>query len=428
MPNKFDNYLVPTVQHPLNATVSVPGSKSLTNRYLVLNYLSNVPVKLHNQLVSRDTELMEQALEQLRNSSAGSEVVIDTGLAGTVMRFVPPLAALRTGLTHFDGDSQARMRPMGPILDGLEAIGTEVVRKNGDYLPFSICGSGKVNGGRLEIDASTSSQFVSGLLLSAAAFENPTEIVHIGNQLPSLAHIDMTINVLNKCGVVVQTEESDGKIAWTVQPSAIQVPETVIEPDLSNAGPFLAAALANPNGGVVRILNWPKVTTQPGNEFLKILPSMGATIERIEGQLVDTVQISSSGTIRGIDIDLSRAGEITPTVAALCALANSPSTLRGIGHLRGHETDRLVALVTEIRKLGREAEIIEGGTAIQIGQYPEDGLKSAVIESYNDHRMATFGAIVGLKIPRTEVTNIETTAKTMPDFVQMWENMLQGDA
>jgi 3-phosphoshikimate 1-carboxyvinyltransferase len=336
---------------------------------------------------------------------------IDCGLAGTVMRFVPALASLATGQIDFDGDLAARKRPMKTTIDSLRALGVIV---NGEGLPFSILGSGEVAGGEIEIDASASSQFVSGLLLVGAKFKNGLSISHVGKHLPSMPHIDMTIDCLQKRGV---DAKKIGPASWRVEPGQISGGEIRIEPDLSNAGPFLAAAMVV--GGKVTIKNWPRTTTQVGNDFDGILQRMGAKIERIENDLV----ISGTGEITGIDIDLSTGGELTPVIAALAALANSPTTIRGVAHLRGHETDRLSALVNEINSIGGDATETPDGMSINPSK-----LRGGLWRSYEDHRMATAGAIIGLRIPGIEIEDITVTSKTIPQFVALWNQLIAGNS
>lgn len=335
---------------------------------------------------------------------------IDCGLAGTVMRFVPPMAALATGLIEFDGDTAARRRPMQTTIESLRQLGVEVVG-HPDSLPFAIVGKGSIRGGEITIDASKSSQFVSGLLLSAARFDEGLVLHHSGEHLPSLPHIDMTIQTLRQRGVGAA---QIGPASWEVKPGEIGGGRIQIEPDLSNAGPFLAAALVA--GGSVEIPNWPAETTQVGAMFPELLTKMGAEASLDEGVL----KVSGSGEIHGIDADLSAAGELTPTIAALAALADSPSRLTGIAHLRGHETDRLSALVTEINRLGGKATELADGIEIEPAE-----LHGGLWHCYEDHRMATAGAIIGLRVPGVEVEDIAATSKTMPEFPQLWRSMLE---
>lgn len=412
---------------PLNAAVELPGSKSLNNRELVLSALADAPTLLTGTLASRDSSLMIDALRalgtQLDVNTDGSILVtpkpfdrsatIDCGLAGTVMRFVPPVSVLANGEVKFDGDEGARRRPMHTTIDSLRALGTSVTDEGAAALPFTVHGAGKVAGGEITIDASASSQFVSGLLLAAARYENGLTLRHEGEHLPSMPHIEMTLDCLRKRGVKVSTPEP---AVWRVEPGMISGGEVQIEPDLSNAGPFLAAAMVA--GGSVFVKGWPDSTTQVGDEFDGILQKMGASIVREN----DGLKITGSGNIHGIDIDLSIGGELTPVIAALAAIADSPTVIRGVAHLRGHETDRLAALAAEINRIGGIARETADGLEID----PSNNLHGALWQTYEDHRMATAGAIIGLRVPGIEIEDITTTSKTMPNFAELWKNMLEA--
>ncbi|GGS73130.1 3-phosphoshikimate 1-carboxyvinyltransferase [Nonomuraea spiralis] len=413
----------PTAAAPVIASVRLPGSKSVTNRALLLAALADGPGVVRQALRSRDADLMVSALRALgatltavreTTDSVDWEVTpgpvrggarVDAGLAGTVMRFVPPMAALADGPVFFDGDPYARKRPMGPILDALRALGARI---DNDALPFTI--SGPLTGGEVTIDASGSSQFVSGLMLTAARFEKGVTIRHVGPPVPSQPHIEMTVHMLREAGVRVDDAERD---VWRVEPGPIAARDMTVEPDLSNAAPFLAAALVT--GGTVTVPGWPEETTQPGDALRGLLTALGATVTRDGDDLV----VTGTGEVKGLDADLHEVGELTPTIAALAALATTPSRLRGVGHLRGHETDRLAALATEINSLGGDVEETADGLIIR----PRP-LRGGVFHSYDDHRMATAGAVIGLAVPGVEVENIATTAKTLPEFVQMWAAML----
>ena len=423
MTSTHDYWLAPH-GHRLNATVELPGSKSLTNRELLLSAIADEPTLLISPLVSRDSKLMIAALESLgvHFEWQGSNLLvtpgelkgpatIDCGLAGTVMRFVPTLATLALGEIRFDGDEGARRRPMDTTIESIRALGVEVEAESLS-LPFTVIANGQVAGGELRIDASKSSQFVSGLLLVAARFENGLTLHHTGHELPSLPHIEMTLETLRQRGVNAYSMDER---TWRVEPGTISGGRKVIEPDLSNAGPFLAAAMVA--GGTVRIPNWPEKTTQVGAEFARILPMMGAEIS-IEN---DMLAITGTGKIQGLDIDLSIGGELAPVIAALAALAETPSRITGIAHLRGHETDRLAALTTEINRIGGKAKELPDGLEIEPA-----ALHGAKWQSYEDHRMATAGAIIGLRVPGIEVENIATTSKTMPNFVDLWQTMLEA--
>jgi 3-phosphoshikimate 1-carboxyvinyltransferase len=419
------DWKAPTPANPINAKLSLPGSKSLTNRELVLAALAESPSTLRSPLHSRDSRLMVEALRSLGttivevpgDSPYGADWVvtpgelvgsttIDCGLAGTVMRFMPPVAALALGPTTFDGDASARRRPMSTTISSLRALGVDVADEGRGALPFTVHGSGRVTGGELTIDASSSSQFVSGLLLAAARFENGLDLRHSGERLPSLPHIEMTIDVLRERGVKVTSPELG---RWVVEPGPIAGRDIAIEPDLSNAAPFLIAAIVT--GGSVTITGWPAATTQVGNDLLELLPTFGAVVSR-EG---DAVTVSAGKSIQGVALDLTTGGELAPNLVALAALASGPSTITGIGHIRHHETDRLAALATEINKLGGKVTELEDGLHIEPAE-----LHGGQWLSYEDHRMATSGAIIGLRMPGVEVENIACTSKTLPEFAQLW--------
>lgn len=416
----------PTASAPLRARVSIPGSKSWTNRALILAAQATEPSTMIAPLRSRDTELMAQALRTLGVGvdTAGSDdrdwlvtpgpiigpATVDCGLAGTVMRFLPPLAATGAGEITFDGDEQARVRPMGTILAALRELGADI---DGDMLPFTLHGKGSLPGGTVRIDASASSQFVSGLLLSGAGYTEGITVVHDGKPVPSLPHIEMSVAALRSVGVLV---DDSGANTWRVEPGPVAPWTMPIEPDLSNATPFLAAAAVA--GGTVTIPHWPAATTQPGDAIRGILSAMGVESALVAGELT----VTGSGTLTGIDLDLHDVGELTPTVAALALFADSPSVLRGIGHLRGHETDRLAALASNIIGLGGTAVELPDGLRIE----PAD-LHGGYWPSWADHRMATAGAIVGLRVPRVLVQDIGTTAKTLPGFDRMWHRMLGAE-
>ena len=415
----------PDAHAPVRATVTVPGSKSQTNRTLILAALATAQgtSTIRGALRSRDTDLMIGALRTLglRIDGEGSELTvggalnpgaaarIDCGLAGTVLRFVPPLAALSTTVVEFDGDEQARARPIAPLLEALRGLGVEI---DGGGLPFRVRGRGAVTGGPVRIDASASSQFVSGLLLCGAAFTQGLEVLHTGDSVPSAPHIAMTVAMLRQAGVEVDHATAN---RWAVRPGPVAARAWDVEPDLSNAVPFLAAALVT--GGVVRIAGWPQDSVQPADTIIGILRMLGSTVRQSDSHL----EVEGPAGYRWFDIDLHDVGELAPSVAALAALAEpgSVSRLSGIAHLRGHETDRLEALRTEINSLG--GDCVETPDGLVIAAEP---LHGGVWHSYADHRMATAGAIVGLRTPGVEVEDIATTAKTLPGFPEMWAQML----
>lgn len=416
------SWTAPQAPGPLHWETSIPGSKSITNRAYVLAALSDSPSTIHAPLDSRDTRLMEQALIAMgvgfSHSGTTVEVTpgllhgaqVNCGLAGTVMRFLPPVAALANGPVRMDGDEQARARPMHTTIQALRDLGVGV---EGDSLPCTIISRGVPEGGEVVVDASASSQFISGLLLSGARYRRGITVIHRGGALPSLPHIEMTVAMLREAGVRVR----EGENTWVVEPGPIAGRQWHIEPDLSNATPFLAAAAVA--GGEVSIRDWPAQTTQPGDEIRAILAEMGVDVAKHDTAL--TVTSSLGAQLHGIERDMGAVGELTPTVAALCALADSPSRLTGIAHLRGHETDRLKALASNLNGLGGSVSELEDGLYIEPA-----ALQGGPWRAWADHRMATAGAIIGLRVPGVEVDDIATTTKTMPGFKAMWENMLHG--
>ena len=448
-----------------NALVHIPGSKSLTNRYLLLAALADSPSYLRAPLRSRDSALMIEALRQL---GAGIELVptdspfgpdvkvtplnfaqpgsaqavsIECGLAGTVMRFVPALAALLPGDFAFDGDPHARQRPMGPVLEGLRQLGVQVECEQGENaLPFVLRSPGLASAEDVSeapvvrIDASTSSQFVSALLLMAPRLPQGMVLVHEGSSVPSIPHIQMTVEALRQMGIRVQehypnqgNEAEGGEYRWTVHPGSFPGFEMTIEPDLSNAGPFLAAAVVT--GESVTIPHWPAPaadssagTTQVGDMWRELLPALGAQVRYAEGRL--TVTGPAQLPEGDFSFDLSAGGELAPTMAAACAFVKGRVELTGIAHLRGHETDRLAALAAEINRLGGSAHDTADSLVIEAPIPAAAEAAPVLARTYDDHRMATFAAIIGLRRPNVVVQNVATVAKTMPEFTAMWEDML----
>lgn len=422
----------PRIDQPLQAELSIPGSKSLTNRYLILASIADEPSRVRAPLHSRDTELMAGALRALdvevtETDDAGPfgsdwlikpperigpvDAAIDCGLAGTVMRFIPPVAALSASTISFDGDESARRRPMTTTIQSLRDLGVRVDDGGRGGLPFTTSGSPAIRGGHVTLDSGASSQFVSGLLLAGCRYELGVDISHVGDQVPSGPHIEMTTEALRDAGLVVDDSEPN---RWIVEPGIPRGLDVAVEPDLSNAAPFAAAALVA--GGTVLIRDWPTWTTQAGDRIRSILESFGAdlTLDR------DGLSVTGTGEFPGIDIDLHDVGELTPVVAAIAALAASPSRLTGIAHLRGHETDRLAALTTELTKLGGRVTQTETGLDITPAE-----LHGGVFETYHDHRMAMAAAVLGLRVPGVQIADVGTTAKTLPEFPELWSTLAQ---
>jgi 3-phosphoshikimate 1-carboxyvinyltransferase len=435
----------PTATDPVDAVVTVPGSKSATNRALVLASLADQPGYVRRPLRSRDSLLMAEGLralgtgiEDILNSSTGvpgggdawrifperhslpgplaAPAQVDVGNAGTVMRFLPPVAALADGAVHFDGDPRSHERPLGGVIDALRALGARIEDEGRGALPLTVHGTGGLVGGTVTVDASSSSQFVSALLLSGPRFQHGVEVRHSGGTVPSLPHIRMTVEMLRAAGAQVDAPEDGGEPdVWRVSPGALLGRDIVVEPDLSNAAPFLAAALVT--GGTVIVRDWPERTSQPGDQLRDLFTRMGGSCELTP----EGMRLTGTGRVHGLDADLHEVGELAPVIAAVAALADSPSHLSGIAHLRLHETDRLKALADEVNGLGGDVTETEDG--LRITPRP---LRGGVFHTYEDHRLATAAAVIGLVVKGVQVENVGTTAKTLPDFPGLWDTMLHA--
>jgi 3-phosphoshikimate 1-carboxyvinyltransferase len=442
----------PAADGPVSARVRLPASKSITNRALVLAALSDGPDPVSvitNPLRARDTLLAAAAVRALgaaideENTESrtawrvtpgqpapGSAVSVDVGNAGTVMRFLPGLAALTSAVVAFDGDTRARQRPVGPILGALRRLGAHIEDGGRAAVPFTVHGRGAVRGGTVVLDASGSSQLVSGLLLSAPRFDEGIEIRHEGAPVPSAPHIAMTVRMLRAAGADVFELRSGAAIpssgapgpgqrpdAWRVRPGRLALGTVTVEPDLSNAGPFLAAALVT--GGTVTIADWPRDSLQAAGAILDVLARMGARCE----VGADGLTITGTGRIRGITADLRDVNELAPVLTAAAAVAESPSVFTGLAHTRTHETDRLAALAKEINALG--GDITELPDGLQIRPRPLRARAAGrPFGSYDDHRMVMAAAVLGLVVPGIRVAGADTVAKTFPDFTHVWAGML----
>ncbi len=412
----------------MRASVRLPGSKSMTARALVLAAISPGPGTLRDPLRARDTDLMADGLRALgtdistvddhrwtvRPRALRGPAHVDVGLAGTVMRFLPPVAALAHGPVTFDGDERARERPLAPLLHALADLGVAMTVGPGGGLPVEISGTGRVGGADVTIDASTSSQLVSGLLLAAPRFDRGLRVRHVGPPMPSAPHLGMTVEMLRSAGATVDDSVAD---VWAVQPGGLVGRMWTVEPDLSGAAPFLAAALVT--GGEVTVPGWPERTTQPGDRLRDLLTAMGARVT-VDG---DGLTVRGTGRIRGIEADLSEVSELTPVLAALAALGDRPSRLRGVSHIRAHETDRIAALAKELGRLG--AEVVEWQDGLEIRPR---AMRPTVVETYADHRMAHAAAVIGLAVPGIVLSDVGCTAKTMPAFPTLWRDMVCGGA
>ncbi|MGI5214595.1 3-phosphoshikimate 1-carboxyvinyltransferase [Plantactinospora sp. CA-290183] len=421
-------WTAPTATEPVAETLRLPGSKSLTARALVLSAVADGPSTLRRPLRARDTELMAGGLRAmgahvstvdderwlLRPRPLQGPARIDVGLSGTVMRFVPPVAGLADGAIRFDGDPYARVRPLGPLVEALRSIGMRIDAADGGRLPLTVHGAGRVAGGEVVIDASGSSQFVSGLLLGAARFDRGIVVRHVGPPVPSAPHLRMTVQMLRAAGAAVDDSTPD---VWVVEPGRLSGRGWDIEPDLSGAVPFFAAALVT--GGAVTLHGWPHSSLQPVDTLRTLLQRMGAEVS----VGTDGLTVRGTGSIHGLEADVSEVAELTPVLAALATLADSPSRLSGVAHIRHHETDRLAALARELGGLG--ADVTEAADGLTIRPRP---LRGGVFETYADHRMAHAAAVIGLTVPGVELSDVACTSKTMPEFPALWSTMVAGGA
>jgi 3-phosphoshikimate 1-carboxyvinyltransferase len=417
----------PVAHGPVRATLRLPGSKSISNRALMLAALSDSPAVLRGVLKARDTSLAIAALRVLGCSleevgtdlavsggsiDAGSPVSVDVGNAGTVMRFLPAVAALSPASVAFDGDPRARERPIGALLSALGTLGVSIDDGGRGALPFTIRGSGSVRGGAVTLDASGSSQLVSGLLLAAARFDLGIEVQHEGPPVPSLPHIEMTVRMISDAGAEVEVGAGERPDFWRVRPGRLDLGDFTVEPDLSNAGPFLAAALVT--GGSVTIRDWPSHSLQPADAILDVLTRMGGKVSSGPEGLT----VTGSGVINPIVADLRDVPELCLPLTSVAALGSGPSTFTGVGHTRLQETDRLAAITKEINALG--GDVTELPDSLTIRPRPLRAETGHVFESYADHRMVMAAAVLGLAVPGIDVTNVATVGKTFPDFTALW--------
>lgn len=447
-------WAAPKLRYALDREVIIPGSKSATARALVVAALADGPSSITGGLDARDTLLMREGLRALgvrihtsfhpdpqadATFGAGAEDApltsavwrvnpprefvssgdIDCGLAGTVLRFVTPIAAMARGTTRIHGDEALAARPIRPLLDALVDIGAGIP-DDAQAVPFTVTGRPDLPGGPVQIDSSSSSQFISGLLLSAARFRDGLDLHHVGPTLPSLPHIQMTVDVLREHGVVITQPD---EYRWVVAPGPIRAGDIAIEPDLSTAAPFLCAAVIT--DGTVRVPHWPVRTNQPGELLLPLLEQVGTQVELLPepGSRAGTMKVSGPGhwDLPGFDVDLSDASELTPVVSVLAALANSPSRIRGVGHIRGHETDRLQALEDNFRALGADVRQTEDGL-----EFAPSVLHGGPWGAYADHRLAQAGALLGLVVSGVMIDDIACTSKTMPSFPAAWQSLATG--
>lgn len=416
------------LERPPNRTVVVPGSKSHTNRALVCAALASGTSTLTGVLFADDTEAMMQLLGAVGIAIEADRAertvtvtgvdgvvpphsgVLDARQSGTTSRFALPLLALGRGRYVLDGHEQMRARPFDDLVEALVTLGARV---EGATLPLTVFGGGRFTGGAVEIPGSVSSQFLSGLLLSAPYAIEPVH-VQITGELVSKPYVDLTLATMESFGVRV---DRDGPRRFTVPNHGYGAADLAIEPDASAASYFFAAAAIT--GGRVRVEGLSRSTIQGDLRFVDILEQMGAEVVRSEGATV----VRGTGTLRGIDVDMADISDTAQSLAVVAPFADGPVRVTGIGFIRKKETDRIAAVVTELQRLGIEATEDADGFTVYPG-FPQP----ATIETYDDHRMAMSFAVLGLLTPGIEIADPGCVAKTFPDFFTVLDTLRSTDS
>lgn len=432
----LDPMPVTPMEGPLDATVAVPGSKSITNRALVCAALADGESVLHQALDADDVAAMRDGLAalgiQVEEAGPPDEIgnvtlavrgcagrptadvaVVDARHSGTTSRFLMPVAALTTGVVRVDGSLGLRARPMGPAIDALRQLGVTVTDAGSPgHLPVDIS-DGPVAGGEREVPGSASSQFLSGLLMAGPAMRTGL-VVRVAGPLVSRPYVDMTVAVMERFGVTVERPDRD---TFAIEPQTYRATELAIEPDASAASyAFAAAAIV---GGRVTVEGLGTSTLQGDLRFVDVLESMGASVERHP----DRTTVAVEGTLRGIHVDMRHISDTAQTLAVVAAFAEGPTRVTGIGFIRGKETDRIAAVVTELRRLGIDAEEELDGFLVRPGP-----LRPAVVETYDDHRMAMAFALAGLRAPGIRIADPGCVAKTFPGFWAFLERLRAAGA
>jgi len=413
--------IVEPLQRPPDATVRVPGSKSITNRALLAAAMAEGTSTLTGALVADDTEAMVDAARALgatvdgddstltvtgtAGAPPGHEASVFARQAGTVARFVPAVAAASGGAARIDGSAQLRSRPMAPLLDALRRLGA-VVEEHGapGHLPVVV--KGPLTGRSTTLPGDASSQFLSGLLLAGPLLSEGLD-VHLTTDLVSRPYAAMTAAVMRAFGATADVGDRTFRVAGGGYRSAVYA----VEPDASAASYFFAAAAIT--GGRVRVDGLGRASIQGDIAFTDVLARMGASVTVLD----DATEVKG-GELRGVDIDLGQLSDTAPTLAVVAALATSPTRVRGIGFIRTKESDRIGAVVQELRKCGADATEEPDGFVVRPGE-----LHPAVIDPHDDHRLAMAFALLGLRVPGIEIANPECVAKTFPTYFDVLESL-----
>lgn len=426
----MDAYAITPAAGPVNGTVTVPGSKSLTNRALVIAALATGRSTLHGALFSDDTEACMDGLARLgidissdpsaarvTVTGAGGRIPavtaeLDVRYSGTTARFLTAVAAAGRGIYRFDGAQPMRERPMGDLPAVLSATGARFrFLGEPDHLPFELQAT-ELPAGRIEINATQSSQPVSALLLCAPAATGATTII-VRGAVPSEPFIDMSVRIMREFGVDVSRPQPG--VFEIAAGSGYRGRTYDVEPDASNSSYFMAAAALT--GGTVCVRGLSADSAQGDIACAAILKRMGCRVRQ------DTAGITVTGPkrLRGVDLDLNAVSDLTPTFAAIAPFTDSPVTIRNVAHTRLQETDRIAALATELTRLGATVEEHADGLRIE-----PSALAPAPIRTYEDHRMAMAFAVTGLRVPGLTIRDPGCVAKTFPDFFERFATLTAG--
>ena len=411
---------------PPDATVSLPGSKSITNRALICAALAPGETTLTGALFADDTEAMVEAVKSLgaevictpekaamriRGTAGTVETpegtVVDARMSGTTGRFIAPVLALSERPVTLDGHPQLRARPFGDLADSLRRLGVRVeFPPGGDGLPMSICGP--IRSRDTSVAADRSSQFLSGLMLAAPLVPGGLRI-HVAGAVVSRSYVEMTAAVMRAFGAAVEVGDQEVRIEGK---GYRPLGRFEVEPDASSASYFMAAAAVT--GGTVRVEGLGSGSVQGDTRFAALLADMGAEVDQDEAGTWVTGR-----PLRGVDVDLSDMSDTAPTLGVVAAVASTPTTVRGIGFVRGKESDRIAAVVSELRRCGVEAQELADGFAV----VPRPGPAGARVHTYDDHRIAMAFSVLGLVVPGMQIENPGCVAKTFPGFYEALETL-----
>jgi len=430
----MDARLVTPVEGPVHGSVNVPGSKSITNRALALAALCEGPTRLQGALFAEDTARMADCLSALgfkverdrpggrftvhggggRVPTVSAELLV--GNSGTTARFITPLVALGHGTFVVDGVARMRQRPIGDLVEALEALGVQVEAEGGNRFPPVRIQATGLHGGRCRIRADASSQFLSGLLLAAPLAQGDETVVELEGAVLSAPYIRMTVAMVRAFGGRIDVAEDERTYRVPGGQTLVSPGTFSIEPDASAASYFWAAAALT--GGTVRIPGLGPASLQGDVGFVDVLEQMGCIVDKDH----DGISVTGPRRLRGVDVDMNAISDTVMTLAAIAPFADEPTRIRNVGHIRHKETDRLHAVRTELARLGVEVE--EDIDSLRI--LPCRQMRSARIRTYDDHRMAMAFAVTGLRAAGLWIEDPDCVAKTFPDFFAAFDRLVHG--